>query len=188
MESKIAPGFLVAAPHMKDPYFERSVVLMLEHDDQEGSMGLIVNQLADLQFGDLLPQMGIPAPRPESDATHPPVMVGGPVSPELGWIIHTGDWTSDSTAPLFEGISVTASIDLVREIALGRGPSSYLMCLGYAGWAPGQLIDEMRTGAWLNVPAEQPLIFDVPAPRRWDTAIERLGIDAKNIVPIVGDA
>ena len=75
----------------------------------------------------------------------------------------------------------------MKDIARGEGPDSYLMCLGYAGWAPGQLLEELKTGAWLNVPKERPLIFEVPAPERWDTAIDRLGIDAKNIVPIVGD-
>lgn len=188
MESRIAPGFLVAAPHMKDPYFEKSVVLMLEHEDAEGSMGLVINQRSSLELGEVLHEMGIPLPPTGHLDLHPPVLVGGPVSPELGWIVHTDDWTSEVTATLFEGLSVTASVDIVRDIALGKGPARYVLCLGYAGWAPGQLITELKTGAWLNVPSEHDLIFGVPLDRRWEAAISRLGIDARNLAPMVGDA
>ncbi len=188
MEANISPGFLVAAPHMRDPYFEKSVVFMMEHEDTEGSMGLVLNQRSTVGLAEVLHEMNLPMFSKSRFDSHPPVMVGGPVAPELGWILHSPDWSSAQTKVISDEISVTASIDLVEAIAQEEGPREYLLCLGYAGWGPGQLIQEIRTGAWLNVPCERSLVFDVDADSKWETAISRLGIDAANIVPMVGDA
>ena len=188
MESAIAPGFLVAAPHMRDPNFERSVVLMIEHDDQQGSFGLIVNREAEIDLSAVLGAMRVPLDAPVDIARHPPILAGGPVSPELGWIVHSAAWSRPETKRITSDVAVTASVEILKAISRGDGPREYALFLGYAGWGPGQLIAEIRTGAWITVPFERDLVFSVPFAARWVTALERLGIDPRNIAPVIGDA
>jgi putative transcriptional regulator len=188
METAIAPGFLVAAPHLNDPHFDKAVVLMIEHDEVEGSFGLVINRIAEVDLSTVLGAMRVPLDRPVEIALHPPVLAGGPVSPELGWIVHTADWSGDSTKALTGEVAVTASVEILRAVSSGEGPREYVLCLGYAGWAPGQLVAEIRSGAWITVPFERELLFHVPHAARWETALSRLGIDPRNIAPSTGDA
>jgi len=188
MDSAIAPGFLVAAPHMRDPHFERSVVLMIEHDDEEGSFGLIVNRAADVDLSAVLGAMRVPLDAPVDIGEHPPILEGGPVSPELGWIVHSADWQRPETKLITADVGVTASVEILKAISSGDGPRDYALFLGYSGWGPHQLIAEIRTGAWITVPFERELVFSVPFPARWETALGRLGIDPRNIAPVIGDA
>lgn len=187
-ESKIAPGFLVAAPQLKDPHFESSVILMLEHDDDEGALGLIINQSAAVKLDVVLGEMKIATPDPLDLRSHPPLLYGGPVSPERGWILHTPDWSGPGTRLVEEGLSVTASKDILEAIASGSGPDRYRFCLGYAGWGPHQLVGEIKTGAWITVPFDVSLVFDTPLESIWSSALMRLGINPANLVGIVGDA
>ncbi len=188
MSSRISPGFLVAAPQLKDPNFARTVVLMMEHEDDEGSLGLVINRSADLGLADVLEAMEIEVEGEVDGRSHPPVMYGGPVAVELGWILHSADWDGEQTRPVADGVRVTASRDIVEAIATGRGPASYMFCLGYAGWGPGQLIGEIKSGSWITVPFEADLVFDVPMEDRWEAALRRLGIDPGALAATVGDA
>jgi len=187
MESTIAPGFLAAAPHMRDPFFEKTVVFMMEHSD-DGSIGLIINQLSNIDLATILSEMELFIENPVDVAAHPPILMGGPVAPQLGWILHSSEWQRPETRVFEDNIAVTASREILKDISRGRGPDRYLFCLGYAGWGPGQLISEIKTGAWINVPCNHKLVFDVPIEDKWHSAITSLGIDPSNIVPIVGDA
>jgi putative transcriptional regulator len=187
-ETKIAPGFLVAAPQLRDPHFENTVILMLEHDDQEGSMGLVINRPAAVKLDVVLAEMKVKTPNLLDLKNHPPLLYGGPVSPERGWILHTPDWTGPSTRALDEGLSVTASMDILEAIASKVGPEKYRFCLGYSGWGPHQLIQEIKTGAWINVPFQIELIFDTPMNAIWNSALALLGIDPAKLVNTVGDA
>jgi putative transcriptional regulator len=186
-ESKIAPGFLVAAPQLKDPHFESTVILMLDHNDDEGSLGLVINRPAGVKLEAVLGEMKI-APDPVDLSDHPPLLYGGPVSPERGWILHTPDWTGPGTRAVDEGLSVTSSRDILDAIASGAGPQKYRFGLGYAGWGPHQLIEEIKTGAWINVPFDVELVFDVDLENIWTSALSRLGIDPAQLVSMVGDA
>jgi putative transcriptional regulator len=188
METVIAPGFLVAAPQLKDPNFDNTVILMVEHDDDEGSLGLVINRASKISLGTVLQEMKVEVPGAVDLSDHRPVLYGGPVSPELGWIVHTPEWRSRDTKLIADAVGVTASLEVLKAIARGRGPQSYLFCLGYAGWGPGQLVDEIKTGSWFNVPLGPDLIFEVPLEERWANALSRLGIDPFSVVPIVGDA
>lgn len=188
METAIAPGFLVAAPQLDDPNFDRTVVLMIEHDEAEGSFGLVINRIAEVDLAAVLGAMRVQLDRPVDIARHPPVLAGGPVSPELGWIVHTADWSGAATKPLAAGVAVTASAEILRAVSGGEGPREYVLCLGYAGWAPGQLAAEIRSGSWITVPFEDELVFRVPHAARWETALSRLGIDPSSIAPGTGDA
>jgi len=188
METVIAPGFLVAAPHLKDPNFDSTVVFMVEHDDEEGSLGLVINRESELTLERVLTQMKLQLPADGIAEGDRRVFYGGPVSPELGWIVHTPEWRGQGTRLVGEVVAVSASLEVLRAIASGEGPREFLFCLGYAGWGPGQLVDEIKTGSWFNVPFESALIFDVAIDARWKTAIERLGIDPMALAPMVGDA
>jgi putative transcriptional regulator len=188
MEAVIAPGFLVAAPHLKDPNFESTVVFMVEHDDEEGSLGLVINRESELTLARVLTEMTLEQGESEIAGGDRRVHYGGPVSPELGWIVHTPDWRGQGTRLVGEAVAVSASLEVLRAIASQKGPREFLFCLGYAGWGPGQLVEEIKTGSWFNVPFESELIFEVAIDRRWKTAIERLGIDPMALVPVVGDA
>jgi putative transcriptional regulator len=187
-DSQIAPGFLVAAPQLKDPNFERSVILMLEHQDDEGSLGLIINRPARVDLAAVIGEMQFEGPVAVDLKDHPPLLCGGPVSPERGWILHTPDWSGPETRVIEQYLSVTSSIDILNAIVTETGPRKYRFCLGYAGWGPHQLIGEIKSGAWINVPFSADLVFDVALDRIWENALGRLGIDPNKLVGTVGDA
>ena len=187
-ETKIAPGFLVAAPQLKDPHFESTVILMLEHKDDEGSLGLVINRPAVVKLEAVLAEMNIATTGPLDLRDHPPLLYGGPVSPERGWILHTPDWTGPSTRAVDEELSVTASRDILDAIASSMGPEKYRFCLGYSGWGPHQLIEEIKVGAWITVPFFVDLIFETSLDVIWSRALSRLGIDPTQLVSTVGDA
>lgn len=188
MDSRIAPGFLVAAPQLTDPHFARTVVFMIEHADDEGSIGLVINRTAAIDLATVLVSTALGDGAELSLGDHPPVCYGGPVSPELGWILHTPDWQGPDTKVIADAIGVTASLDVLEAITRGTGPRSYLFCLGYSGWGPHQLVGEIKAGAWITVPFDVDLVFEVPLEERWAAALAKLGIDPAALAPTVGDA
>ncbi len=187
-EINLVPGFLVAAPHLRDPNFENTVVLMLEHQDDEGSLGLVINRAAKVDLATVLSEMKLQVDVPLDINQHPPLLYGGPVSPERGWILHTPDWQGADTRRVTDELAVTSSLDVLEAITNGRGPEKYRFCLGYTGWGPHQLIGEIKSGAWINAPFSVDLVFDIALDQCWYPPLERLGIDPRQLVPIVGDA
>lgn len=188
-EFKIAPGFLVAAPQLKDPNFESSVILMLEHDDEEGALGVVINRTANVTLEAVIGEMQLEIPNVVIDLDkHPPVLYGGPVSPERGWILHTPDWKGPETSEVDENLYVTSSIDVLNAIIAGQGPKKYRFYLGYSGWGPHQLVGEIKSGAWINVPFAADLVFDVPLKKIWAATLSRLGIHPSQLASTVGDA
>jgi putative transcriptional regulator len=180
VSSSIAPSFLVASPALTCPFFNHSLVLVVEHD-VEGSFGFVVNRPSDLELSDVLEELEVP----ESSASASiPVLVGGPVAPQTGWILfeRTGDALPENTMPVGETLGLTASLDFFRELAAGHGPSRALLILGYAGWGPGQLEAELREGSWLPVDLSGGLLFDTSPERKWRGALESLGIDPAWVV------
>ncbi|MBN2714216.1 MAG: YqgE/AlgH family protein [Deltaproteobacteria bacterium] len=188
METQLAPGFLVASPQMKDPFFARTVIFLLEHDHSEGTFGIILNKTADIGMADVYAELDIPVAEEVLQRGLPPVLEGGPVTPELGWLIHSLDWAGDKTRVFENEVGVTASLDLLRDIAEGAGPSRFLFCLGYSGWGPHQLMKEIQTGSWLYVPFTSELFFDGNRETLWETAIARIGIDPAYFSPLTGGA
>ena len=188
MESSIAPGFLVAAPQLKDPNFEKTVIFMLDHENDEGSLGLVINRPSAFDLHLVLTGMQIKLPVALDVDDQPPLLYGGPVQQERGWILHTPDWKGPDTKELAEGLAVSSSLDVLEKAIAGEGPSKYRFLLGYAGWAPHQLVDEIKVGAWINVPFSVDLIFDVPLDECWSTALGRLGIDPSQLAMTIGDA
>lgn len=167
---------LIAMPGMGDPRFERSVVYLCAHSD-EGAMGLIVNKpMTDLSFAELLDQLDIPrAPGVREIRVH----FGGPVEHARGFVLHSGDYGADreGTMRVDSRFGMSATLDVLEDIARGAGPARSLLALGYAGWGPGQLEDEIQDNGWLTCEAAPDLVFGEADARKWERAIRSLGID-----------
>ncbi|MEQ1671658.1 MAG: YqgE/AlgH family protein [Hyphomicrobium sp.] len=184
---------LVAMPSMSDRRFARSVIYICAHSD-EGAMGLIVNQRAsNISAPDLLERLGI-SPRGEDDAVSNDLLelsiqVGGPVESGRGFVLHSADYfAADSTLSIEQGVCLTATIDILKAIAQGNGPNRAILALGYSGWSPGQLENEIQANGWLNCPADPDLIFDDDLESKYARAMAKLGIDLSHLVNDAGHA
>ena len=165
---------LIAMPSMRDPRFARSVIYVCAHN-ADGAMGLVVNRLVgSVTFPDLLSQLGI-----DTEATTEEIKVhfGGPVESGRGFVLHSGEYNHASTLRVAEQMALTATIDILQDIAKGCGPQRSLLALGYAGWGPGQLDSEIQSNGWLNVAADDQLVFDEKLDDKWERAIGKLGVD-----------
>jgi putative transcriptional regulator len=186
--------FLVAMPAMTDKRFARSVIYMCAHSVQ-GAMGLIVNQRAPhITFPDLLGQLSIPGGDNGEDGFEPDridldVHVGGPVETGRGFVLHSSDYfAADSTLPIDDGVSLTATVDILKAIASGKGPDRAILALGYAGWRPGQLESEIQANGWLHCPPDVDLLFDRDLDQKYGRAMSKIGIDPSHLVSEAGHA
>jgi putative transcriptional regulator len=177
--------FLIAMPNMVDPHFAKSLTFICEHNDQ-GALGLVVNRPLDMTLGTLLAQVSIPVSADVHSAL--PVMFGGPVQTDRGFVLHQplGQW--QSTLAVGADIGLTTSRDILQAVARGEGPHRMLITLGYAGWAPGQLEHEIAQNAWLTVGAQTNVIFELPAEQRLAAAMRLLGIDLASLSDNAGHA
>ena len=176
---------LIAMPAMPDPRFAHSVIFMCMHDER-GAMGIIVNQIVDgLDFGKLLEQVGIKDEPPKRRIA---IHVGGPVESGRGFVLHSSDYGLDSTLDVDGGIRLTQSIEVLKEISRGGGPRRCLLALGYAGWGPGQLEREIKQNGWLNVAADEELIFGAAIDDKWRLALAKMGIDPTMLSSSAGRA
>jgi putative transcriptional regulator len=176
--SKTIAGYLdrqmlIAMPSMVDSNFSGSVTLLCQHND-EGAIGITINRLSDFSLGEIFSQLHIDCH--DEDIRKLPVLEGGPVAPDRGFVLHTPQDGFESSLPIGPEIMVTTSRDVLAAIADGKGPEKYIVALGYAGWGGGQLEGEMRQNAWLSVEADSDIVFDMPLPNRFDEALNRLGI------------
>lgn len=167
---------LIAMPTMPDPRFRRSVVYLCAHSD-EGAMGLIVNRRADeLTMGDLFRKLSIPLPE---GAEHEPIRFGGPVETQRGFVLHSADFHVEEASLRVEPeVSMTATLEVLHAIGRGEGPRQRFVALGYAGWGPGQLEEEIRQNGWLLCPPDATLLFDLHDDEKWEAALSKLGIPA----------
>ena len=182
-ESSTLEGhLLLAMPFMEDQRFARSVVYICAHSD-DGAMGIIINKLLpEIEFSELLVQLElVQADRVDalsSKVRSLKVHKGGPVEAGRGFVLHSADFIADNaTLQIADGVCLTATLDVLRSMAEGRGPDKALLALGYAGWGPGQLESEIQSNGWLHSPADRSLIFDEAVERRYDVALARMGID-----------
>src|SRR5437868_7251165 len=172
---------LIAMPSMRDERFSRSLIYVCAHSS-EGAMGIIVNQIAaNVNFPDLLVQLEV---IPAADVIQLPqraggvkVLKGGPVETGRGFVLHSADFfIENSTLPIDEGICLTATLDILKAIARGDGPASAVLALGYAGWAPGQLENEIQENGWLHCTADPELIFGQDTDLKYEKALKKIGI------------
>ena len=173
-ETTLTGQVLIAMPAMTDPRFAQSVIYVCAHT-QEGAMGIVINRpLAAPSFSDLLTQLSVDPVPPAREIR---LCQGGPVDNARGFVLHTADWTGDGSLRVNDKMALTASLDILKAIAAGGGPAQGMLALGYAGWGPGQLDDEMQQNAWLSAPADLDLLFDDEHETKWRRALARLKID-----------
>jgi putative transcriptional regulator len=176
---------LIAMPGMPDPNFSTTVTLICEHND-EGALGIVINRPLDLKLSGLFEQLDVTDADP--GAADYPVLLGGPVGPERGFVLHNPGYTFENSVKVSDDIDLTFSRDIIDALAAGSGPNKTLIALGYAGWQAGQLEQEMLANTWLNVPATPAIVFDMPFKDRWMSAARTLGIDISRISPDAGHA
>ena len=173
-DTRLTDHFIIAMPGLMDENFNQAVTYICEHDEN-GTFGIIINRESDITLDNIMQQMHIPY---HPDETQPePVFTGGPVQANRGFILHrpTGNW--DSSLIINDSVALTTSRDILEAIAANRGPDDNIIALGYAGWGPGQLEQEMAANTWLSCPAEQQIIFDTPVKDRWQAAAKLIGVD-----------
>src|SRR5215831_8587407 len=196
--AKGRPGFLdgqmlIAMPSMRDERFARTVIYLCAHSS-EGAMGIVVNQPAsNISFRDLLVQLDVVAKddpiQLPSDAYRVKVLKGGPVETSRGFVLHSSDFfIENSTLPIDEGVCLTATLDILKAIARGEGPQSAVLALGYAGWAPGQLENEIQHNGWLHCAADAELIIGQDTGGKYEKALRKIGIDLGKLSSEAGHA
>ena len=184
------PGYLagqliIAMPSMTDPRFTKTVIYMCAHN-AEGAMGLVINkQIDELTFPDLLEQLEIEPPSPKNAMN---VMFGGPVEQARGFVLHSSEYIQEGTMRVNDKVGLTATIDILRDIAEGHGPKDKILALGYAGWGPGQLDVEIKENGWLHVEADDKLVFGEELGDKWEMAMQKIGIDPRMLSDEAGHA
>lgn len=173
-----AGRFLLSLPGMQDKRFDHSVIALCVHDE-DGALGIAVGEeMEGVSLRDLLESFDIDG----SQVPDRPVLRGGPVEPRRGFVLHSLDWGGQEMLQVGAGWGLSGSLDILKAIAEGRGPSRYLVALGYAGWAAGQLEEEMAGDSWFLGPADADLLFDVPVAKKWTAAYAAAGVDASHLV------
>lgn len=185
LQDSLHNQLLIAMPGMLDPNFSSTVTLICEHN-ADGALGIIINRPLDISLGGLFDQLELQ--NPDQLAAGTPVLNGGPVAPDRGFVLHDASEEFESTVAVSDDVQLTLSRDVLNLMASGDGPSNSLVALGYAGWQPGQLEAEILQNTWLNVPASKEIIFDIPFGDRWALAAKPLGIDISRISPHAGHA
>jgi len=183
MES-LAGNFLIATSQMPDPRFQKQVVFLCGHSDDEGAMGLIINHPTPHTLAEVLEGAKIPVP----EIVLPPIYLGGPVEMEAGFFLFTGDFECPNFIQVTANIRLSRDVEILWEISNGNNPDKYLFTLGYAGWAPGQLENELADDGWLALPGDEDVIFDTPDDRKWEKAALKLGVDISTYGDVVGSA
>jgi putative transcriptional regulator len=184
-QTSLVDKCLIATPAIKDPIFASSLIYICEHNEN-GSMGLVVNQETAQVLGDIFEQLDIQCNI--SEVNNRPVYIGGPVKLEQGFILHTevGHW--QNSVEVAQDIHLTSSMDILQAIADQRGPIDYLVILGFSGWASGQLESELQQNAWLTSSCDADLLFHQKPEDKWQVAFDTLGFDISMLSPVTGNA
>ncbi|MGK5092943.1 YqgE/AlgH family protein [Deltaproteobacteria bacterium TL4] len=171
MENNLIPGLLIALPTLKDPYFEKTVILMINYT-KEGAFGIIVNtststRVKDIIANDIEDKAGFDIP----------VLIGGPVQPEAFWAVHSTDYWGKTTTKISDNIAISAAQDVLQAIANDRGPKICHIGCGYAGWGAEQLDNEISNESWWLGPLDESLVLNLPYAERWETTLKNFGLD-----------
>lgn len=185
MPEPLTNQLLIALPALAETNFSRSVALICQHDD-DGAMGIVVNRRSEYTLGEVLGQMGVEGGTESLRAQ--PVLAGGPVHPERGFVLHDGGPRWDSTLAITDRLFLTTSRDILEAMARGEGPEHAIVALGCAGWGSGQLEHELTENDWLTAPADAELLFSVPLEARWQAAAGRIGVDFAHLADYAGHA
>ncbi|MEX0582489.1 MAG: YqgE/AlgH family protein [Sneathiella sp.] len=176
---------LVAMPGMGDPRFKKAVILLCAHSES-GAMGILLNRSLDaLSFDDLLEQLEIPKTNSGDQIN---IHFGGPVDTERGFVVHSTDLLYETTLVISDDMALTATVDMLKTIARGSGPESRFLALGYSGWGPGQLEQEIQENGWLVVDPDTEIVFGPALDAKWEVAINKLGVDPSLLFSEIGHA
>ena len=182
--SSLSGQFLLAMPGIGDPRFEKAVIAMCVHDE-DGAHGIGLGRIAPrIHFHDLLGQLDIEP----GEAPNAPIHQGGPVEPTRGFILHTPDWGGADSIDVGGRWVLSATLDILKAIAAGKGPSRWVAALGYAGWQAGQLEQEMRRHGWFVAPGDESLLYDCAVEERWASAFAGAGVDPRLLTAEFGTA
>ena len=184
-DESLTNHLLIAMPSLADPNFSQAVTLICEHSER-GALGIVLNKPLPMRLSDVLSQMKL-EPRDEEIGTRA-VLRGGPVHTDRGFVLHRPGGSWDSTHKVSDLIQVTTSRDVLAAMARGEGPQNAFIALGYAGWEAGQLEREIKDNAWLSLPADERVVFELPYADRWQAAWQLLGIDVDKISLVAGHA
>ncbi len=177
-ELSLRGRLLIATPTIGDPRFDRTVVFMCAHSPDQGAMGIVVNRPVEgLDFRELFSQLDIHDVATEEF----PVHFGGPVETSRGFVLHSAEYEGPDAAAVTEDVSLSATLDILRDIAAGKGPEHHILALGYSGWAPGQLEDEIKANGWLIADSDAGIVFEPDLAAIWPRALKSLGVDASNL-------
>ena len=185
LQVNLTDHFLIAMPNMADPYFSRTLTYICEHNEQ-GALGVVINRPIDMTLGALFERLSLTLS--SEDLSKISVYFGGPVQTDRGFVLHQpiGEW--QSTLSVQDRVGLTTSKDILESLGQGAGPEKLLVTLGYSGWAPGQLENEIKQNAWLTVVAKDAVIFDLPVEERLPAAMGLLGIDFASLSDEAGHA
>ena len=185
MADYLTNQFLIAMPAMDDANFAQTVTLVCEHSER-GALGIVINRTLPMTLGEVFEQLGLDSQH--SRVNDQPVLRGGPVQTERGFVLHTPGGKWESSLPFSEKMHLTTSRDILDALAAGQGPDSAVIALGYAGWDAGQLEEEMARNAWLTVDADDRVLFATPVEQRWQAAARLLGVDLRSLSSDAGHA
>jgi putative transcriptional regulator len=184
----LANHFLIAMPSMNDPIFGGTVVYICEHNDK-GVLGVVINKPTDMTMDVLFDRIDLTvADGLRADVVDEPIMFGGPVQDDRGFVLHSPGGRYSSSLSVTDDVAFTTSIDVLEAVANGTGPQRMLVSIGYAGWSPGQLEEEIARNGWLTVGADAHVLFDLPIDERYNAAIKLLGIDPLMLASEAGHA
>jgi putative transcriptional regulator len=169
-ENSLTGRLLVALPNMKDPRFSESVIYIVKHD-REGAFGLVINRvLTSAPIEEVLAGFGVDEKGGKGEIA---IHYGGPVSPRQGFVLHSDDIVRENSTRVNNGMAITSDPTIIRDISLGKGPRQFLLIIGYAGWAPGQLEGELQAKAWFSIPADKEIIFSKQPEKKWQRAMDK---------------
>ena len=183
--TSLANHLLVALPSLDDPNFARSVVLLCQHD-ADGAMGIVVNRASEYRLGEVLSQVGLQSGN--ESLREQPVLGGGPVHPERGFVLHDGERDWESSLAIADSLRITTSRDVLEAMTKGEGPERAVVALGCASWGPGQLEQEIAENSWMTAPADADLLFDQPLEQRRLAAAGRIGVNLMQMTHYSGRA
>jgi putative transcriptional regulator len=184
--SSLTNHLLVAMPSLADPEFAQTVTLVCEHSTDKGALGIVINKPSRMTLGEIFEQMNLPTT--DTELAGRSVLRGGPVHRDRGFVLHRPGGRWDSSHAVSEQIRVTTSRDVLAAMARGEGPPDAFIALGYAGWEVGQLEREMRDNAWMSLPVEESILFDMPFEQRWHAVWRQLGVDIGRMSHVAGHA
>ena len=185
--STLSNQFLIAMPGLNDPNFFQTVTYICEHT-AEGALGIMINRPLQLTLNELMENLQLKPLHTSHDLAQQLVFAGGPVQQEQGFVVHRPQGAWDSTLKIADDMGLTTSRDILQALCDGQGPDDAFMALGYAGWGPGQLEQELAQNAWLSGPADPQIIFHTPAEQRWKAAAALLGVDLRLLTGDAGHA